>query len=165
MKKITILVAGPADLDAVEKVERRCFVACRRSSRRAIQYSLSRPTQQVWLAWAHPSGEPRRVAGVMNLHLRRHSVRIYSLAVMPAFRGSGVGRRLVAKAVALAKRLGVRYVSLEADRRNRRLVQWYEGLGFDVAGVRLDYYSEGRDAVLMRRTLLPPKPGSNRASL
>ncbi len=111
------------------------------------------------MAWTREPGEPRTVAGTLIMHRRACSLRIYSLAVLPAYRGSGVGRRLVGKVLAEARRLpNVRYVSLEADRRDRRLVRWYEGMGF-VAEWRLpDYYAPGRDGV--RMCYYPPRRGN-----
>jgi ribosomal protein S18 acetylase RimI-like enzyme len=150
MRTITIKTGLPADLDAVAAVENRCFAAYRRSSRRALLASLKRPTQRVWIAWAREPGQAPQVAGTLVMHRRPCSLRIYSLAVLPAYRGCGVGRRLVGKVLAEARRLPhVRYVSLEADRRDRRLVEWYERMGF-LAEWRLpDYYAPGRDGVRM----------------
>ncbi len=150
MSTITIKAGLPADLDSVVAVENRCFAAYRRSSRRALLTSLKRPTQRVWIAWAREPGQPPVAAGVLIMHRRSCSLRIYSLAVLPAWRGFGVGRRLVGKVLAEARRLPhVRYVSLEATRRDRRLVRWYEGMGF-VAEWRLpDYYAPGQDGVRM----------------
>jgi len=152
MSNIIIKTGVPADLDAVATVENRCFAAYRRSSRRALLASLKSPTQQVWIAWVRESGEPPVVAGVLIMHGRRQSLRIYSLAVLPAYRGYGIGRRLVGKVLAAARRQPhVRYVALEADRRDRRLVDWYGRMGF-VAEWRLpDYYAPGRDGVRMCR--------------
>jgi len=154
MSNIIIKTGVPADLDAVATVENRCFAAYRRSSRRALLASLKSPTQQVWIAWVRESGEPPVVAGVLIMHGRRQSLRIYSLAVLPAYRGYGIGRRLVGKVLAAARRQPhVRYVALEADRRDRRLVRWYENMGF-VAEWRLpDYYAPGRDGVRMSRSI------------
>jgi ribosomal protein S18 acetylase RimI-like enzyme len=90
----------------------------------------------------------------MILHHRRHSIRIYSLGVLPIFRGNGAGRRLVKMAIALSRTLGMRAVVLEADRRNKTLVSWYEGFGFRSSAILKNYYSPGRHAVRMRMELM-----------
>lgn len=159
MKKILMRVGIPGDLNALETVENRCFSELRRGSRASLRRSLCRPTQQVWMAWADGGS---RAAGAMTLHWRAGSVRIYSLAVMPDFRGQGVGRRLMNKALSEATHQGVRYLSLEADRRDRRLVAWYGRFGFEVVQILADYYSPGRDAVRMRRPLPPAHRNRNR---
>ncbi len=152
MNKLTIRAALPTDLSAIEAIENRCFRGSRRSSRRALAHSLRSPSQSVWIAVGRLAGK-RQVAGAMILHHHRLSVRIYSLAVMPAFRGSGTGRRLVQRAVALAKKTGRSSVTLEADRRNRVLTGWYEQFGFATCRILKDYYSPGRHAVRMRLIL------------
>lgn len=151
MKSISIGTGKPDHLEALEAVENRCFSVVRRSSRASLRRSLQSPSQQVWIAWGHLPGGGRQMAGVMTLHWRRLSVRIYSLAVMPAFRGAGIGRLLMERACREAARRGGCYLSLEADRRDRRLVDWYRRFGFDVVQILPDYYRPGRDAVRMRR--------------
>lgn len=157
MKKVTIKIGTVGDLDAVEIVENTCFSGCRRNSRRALRHALSSPTQHLWIAWMREPGSGKQVAGVLTLHLRRRSVRIYSLAVMPAFRGGGLGRLMVEKSIAEAKRQGVPYVSLEADRDDHRLVRWYTRFGFEVVQVLPGYYDVGQDAVRMCRVMTGTK--------
>lgn len=103
--------------------------------------------QQVFVA---VETETARMAAAIVLHCRPKMIRIYSVAVLPAFRRAGVGRQLVDGVIADARAAGKSYVGLEADRRDGRLVRWYESFGFKVSGVLKDYYSPGRDAVRMR---------------
>jgi ribosomal protein S18 acetylase RimI-like enzyme len=95
----------------------------------------------------------------MVLHHHLLSIRIYSLAVLPAFRGSGTGRRLVQCAIALARKTGRTSVTLEADRRNKALTGWYETFGFQHHRILRDYYSPGRHAARMRLSLNPALKG------
>ncbi|MFA5689566.1 MAG: N-acetyltransferase [Kiritimatiellales bacterium] len=152
MDTLTIRSAVPADLPALESVENRCFTASRRSSRRALQHSLHSPAQEVLIA-VTKTGGVRQIAGAMTLHIHMRTVRIYSIAVLPAFRGSGIGKKLIHRAITVARRRNRNAVSLEADRRNRRLIRWYESFGFETGCVLKDYYAPGRAAVRMRLTL------------
>ncbi|MGE4489167.1 MAG: GNAT family N-acetyltransferase [Kiritimatiellales bacterium] len=152
MSILRIRLATPADLPDIQAIENRCFSASRRSSLRALRHSLVSSAQSVWIAVGRVDGR-RQVAAAMILHHHLRSIRIYSLAVMPAFRGSGIGRRLVQRSILLARRTGRTTVSLEADRRNRVLTRWYEGFGFETFRVLTDYYSPGRHAVRMRLML------------
>ena len=152
MSTLGIRSAKPADLSAIEAIENRCFHASRRSSRRSLKHSLHSPTQSVWVAVGRMDGAAQ-VAGSMTLYHYRLSIRIYSLAVLPAFRGTGTGRQLVQRAIALARETGRVSVTLEADRRNKVLTGWYEQFGFEVDRVLKDYYSPGRHAVRMRLSL------------
>ncbi|MCC7299903.1 MAG: GNAT family N-acetyltransferase [Verrucomicrobia bacterium] len=155
MSILTIRSAKPADLAAIEEIEKRCFSAMRRSSHRALKHSLKSPTQSVWVASGRIDGKPQ-VAGAMVLHHHRLSIRIYSLAVLPTFRGSGVGRRLVNRAIKLAHKTDRTSITLEADRRNKVLTGWYETFGFQTYRVLKDYYSPGRHAVRMMRLIVKP---------
>lgn len=158
MNSLSVRLAVPADLPAMEQIENRCFRGSRRASRRSLKHSLVSPAQSVWVAVVRHKGR-RQVAGAMVLHHHTRSIRIYSLAVLPPFRGSGAGRLLVRKAVQLARRSGRRSVTLEADRRNRILTGWYERLGFHIARILKDYYSPGRHAVRMQFELEPKRAG------
>jgi len=158
MSTLTIRSAKPTDLSAIEAIENRCFHASRRSSLRALKHSLKSPTQSVWVAVGRLDGK-RQIAGVMILHHHLLSIRIFSLAVLPAFRGSGVGRRLVHRAIALARKSGRSSVTLEADRRNKVLTGWYEGFGFEIHRVLKEYYSPGRHAVRMKLSINPALKG------
>jgi ribosomal protein S18 acetylase RimI-like enzyme len=158
MNTLTIRAAGPDDLSAIEAIEQRCFHGSRRSSRRALAHSLNSPAQTVWVAVDRVDGE-RQVAGAMILHHHPRSIRIYSLAVLPAFRGTGTGRRLVQRAVALTRKTGRIRVTLEADRRNKVLTGWYERFGFETYRILKDYYSPGRHAVRMRLEFKPASKG------
>lgn len=141
--------AGPSDLSALERIETLCFPPARRGNRRVLRRSLRSPAQSVWLA-LRGAAEGRETTGAMVLYHYPRSIRVFSLAVTPAFRGQGTGRCLLRHAVALARRAGLDAVTLEADRSDRRLVAWYERFGFKVCRDLADYYSPGGHAVRMR---------------
>lgn len=152
MKNLIIRSAIASDGAAIEAIENRCFHASRRSSRRAIRRSLRSKAQRVWVA-VDENVEPPLVVGAMILHAHSRALRIFSLAVLPSYRGSGLGRRLVEQALAEARRTGRQAVTLEADRRNRILTDWYAAFGFTPIRQLPDYYAPGRHAVRMRLSL------------
>lgn len=79
---------------------------------------------------------------------------ILTLAVDPAQRARGYGRRLVEEALRRLWQLGIEAVFLEVDEDNIPAVKLYQGLGFAVVGRRKGYYrdTEGShgDALVMR---------------
>ncbi|MBM4153208.1 MAG: GNAT family N-acetyltransferase [Kiritimatiellaceae bacterium] len=158
MSNPSIRSALLSDLPAVEEIENCCFSVSRRSSRRALRHSLISKTQSVWLSTTCVDGV-EKVSGAMVLYHHRLSIRIYSLAVLPAFRGVGAGRQLVHFAIELARQTERVSVTLEADRRDAVLTRWYEGFGFNTYRVLQDYYSVGRHAVRMRLWLKPALKG------
>ena len=64
------------------------------------------------------------------------AVQLRRLAVLPAHRGKGYGRRLVDHVLAEARRMGVRRVTLGMWADDVPLRQWYERLGFAVTETR-----------------------------
>lgn len=69
---------------------------------------------------------------------------VLGLAVDPGARRRGVGRALLAAALA-----GVERAHLEVRADNVAARALYEGFGFVVAGRRRAYYADGQDALLM----------------
>ncbi len=78
---------------------------------------------------------------------------ILTLAVMPAHRRSGIARALLAEASAHAAERGARVLFLEVSTRNAPARALYGNAGFTEAARRRDYYRDGSDALLLRRTL------------
>ncbi|MGK0721332.1 ribosomal protein S18-alanine N-acetyltransferase [Leucobacter sp. W1478] len=78
---------------------------------------------------------------------------IQTIAVVPAARGGGLGRRLMEALLQAACERGVREVFLEVRADNPVARGLYESLGFEEIGVRPRYYQPGNvDAIVMRRT-------------
>jgi ribosomal-protein-alanine N-acetyltransferase len=78
---------------------------------------------------------------------------ILTLAVAPAARGQGLGRRLLQAAVARARELGAKTMFLEVGTENPAALALYAGLGFTKVGTRKGYYG-GSDALVLRLPLL-----------
>lgn len=80
---------------------------------------------------------------------------ILTLAVHPARRRRGFGRRLVEAALTEARARGAEVMFLEVAADNEAARALYLRLGFSPCGRRRDYYGRGRDAIAMRRLLAP----------
>lgn len=145
MSTIHIRAATQKDLPAIEQIEESCFHDDLRSSPRSLRHSFKSPIQSVWAAVAG-----REIIGAMVLYHHPRSIRIFSIAVLAAFRGSGAGRRLMEKALTLARHAGCAAVTLEAEQNNRALIRWYEKFGFEIKKILRDYHTAGRHAVRMR---------------
>jgi ribosomal protein S18 acetylase RimI-like enzyme len=65
----------------------------------------------------------------------RHKVILWGTFVSPRFRGRGLGRQLVERAIAHARSNGVRRVNLTVYVPNVPAVALYEGLGFEQCGI------------------------------
>lgn len=76
---------------------------------------------------------------------------VLTVAVDKAEQGCGVGGRLLRELLAEAEQRGCTDVLLEVRADNGPAMALYERHGFDRVGVRRRYYSDGADAIVMRR--------------
>jgi ribosomal protein S18 acetylase RimI-like enzyme len=145
--------ARPSDADRLAQLEEEIFPSDR-MSRRSFAALSKRPSARVLVAW-----HGRDIAGYAILLTRCgiRSARLYSLAVVPAAAGRGVGRRLLSEVEAAAVRRCARHLRLEVRANNRRAIRLYEETGYRLIGRRPDYYSDGMTALLYARDLPPAK--------
>lgn len=78
--------------------------------------------------------------------------RLYSLAVAATARGTGVGRKLLEHALALAKNSGAAALSLEVKVDNNAAIELYRRYDFEVVDLLPDYYPGHADGYRMRLT-------------
>ncbi len=92
------------------------------------------------------------VAGFCAFWLVFDEVHINNVAMRPRFRAQGIGTALLRHVLAEARRLGARRATLEVRASNERARRLYERLGFYVAGVRRNYYTDPvEDALILWR--------------
>ncbi|MBC9209175.1 GNAT family N-acetyltransferase [Roseomonas aerophila] len=78
---------------------------------------------------------------------------VLTLAVAPAARRAGTGRALLAAALDGASTRGAHTMFLEVSRNNTGATSLYLSAGFTEVGLRRRYYSDGSDALVLRRDL------------
>jgi ribosomal-protein-alanine N-acetyltransferase len=90
------------------------------------------------------------VAGFCAFWLVCDEIHINNLAMRPDFRAQGMGTALLHHVLAEARQLGARRATLEVRASNERARRLYERIGFYVAGVRRNYYTNPiEDAVIL----------------
>jgi [ribosomal protein S18]-alanine N-acetyltransferase len=138
----------PADLDAVDEIERHSFRAPW-----APQVFL----EELDRAWARVAvaRERGRVVGFVDYWLVHDEVHLLAIATHPDARRRGVGRRLLEHLLAEARARDAALVTLEVRRSNRPAIALYERAGFVVVGVRPGYYAEDREDALIMTLQLP----------
>jgi ribosomal protein S18 acetylase RimI-like enzyme len=72
-------------------------------------------------------------------------INIHDLAVVPAARGKGVGRQLLAAVEAEARKLGCGKVTLEVRSDNRRAMGLYQSAGFKATQPETFFWSQTLD--------------------
>ncbi|MCG5054506.1 MAG: GNAT family N-acetyltransferase [Myxococcales bacterium] len=89
------------------------------------------PTTLVFLAY--DNGQPIGIATCFrgfSTFAARTLINIHDLAVVPGYRGHGVGKALLAAVATKARALGCVKLTLEVQENNRRARRVYEGAGF-----------------------------------
>ena len=93
-----------------------------------------------------------RVAGFCAFWLVFDEVHINNIAMLPDFRAQGIGTALLKQVLAEGQQLGARRATLEVRASNAGARRLYERMGFYVAGVRRNYYSDPvEDALILWR--------------
>lgn len=95
----------------------------------------------------------RRLAGFAIMQFADAHAHLNLLAVATAYRRRGLGRELVEWLEACARTAGIFEVRLELRAGNDQAREFYEALGYTVAGRVLSYYAGREDACRMRHDL------------
>lgn len=85
-------------------------------------------------------------------------LQISVVAVDPDRRRRGVGRQLLEALLKAAQGKGACQATLEVAPDNVAAVALYTSLGFTTTGTRNGYYSDGRDALIRWKDLVPTRP-------
>ena len=78
---------------------------------------------------------------------------ILTVGVVPAHRGKGIAKALMALITDWAKAQGSTAMMLEVKTDNHEAIGLYESLGYSTLNIRKDYFGAGLDAQVMRLKL------------
>jgi ribosomal-protein-alanine N-acetyltransferase len=152
-----IAPAVPADLDAIDDIERHSFA--RPWPRSTFEAELARDLARLDVARAAAAGP---VIGFCNYWIvadrqtRGGEVHILAIATHPDHRRAGVAAALLDHALAQARAHHVSLATLEVRRGNLPAIALYERAGFRTVHVRKQYYQDnGEDALVMLSELSP----------
>ena len=143
------------DLEGVLELEEACFT--NPTSREMLRYEVE--TSDVLHAYVMrptPGGMLVAYCAVWNIFDELH---INTLAVHPRWRRQGVASLLLTHVLDDAVRQGAGKATLEVRRSNEGALKLYERFGFEVGGVRKEYYRQPvEDALILWRTALRSSP-------
>lgn len=132
-----------ADVDAVHGIEATTF--SRPWSREDFVKEMTQNTCARYLV-AEQAGQVIGFAGTWIVLDEAH---VTNIAVLEAYRGQGIGKKLTAALMQYAANLGVVYATLEVRKSNLIAQALYQKLCFEYVGVRKRYYEDnGEDAFL-----------------
>ena len=140
-----------SDLDAMLEIEQASFV----NPWTRDMYLAELDNRDV--SYCYVVRDPsRRVVGFCSFWRVLDELHINNVAVAPAHRGAGAGTALLEAVLRAGARLGARRATLEVRRSNDAARRLYERLGFSIAGVRPDYYTDPvEDALVLWAESLP----------
>ena len=133
----------PADADAVSRLEQACFPSG--WSAGAYARALADPAFLAWGAF----GEQGGLAGYIACQTAAGELEVLNVAVDPACRGRGTASRLLAEVLHEAREKSIEKCCLEVRPSNAPALRLYLSAGFEQAGLRRRYYSDGEDALVM----------------
>lgn len=146
-ESIVIRPVRREDLPAISNLERGCFTMYNLNARQ-LQYLCQRPSAVFLVAEVDGKivGE-----GIALVRHHKHSVsgRAYSLAVDPAYRGRGIGEKLMREMIEQLRLRNVRRIYLEVEASNASAIKLYQRIGFGKIGSLPDYYGPGKDGTHM----------------
>jgi ribosomal-protein-alanine acetyltransferase len=139
----------PGDVDVVVKVENASFATP--WSRAAFIAEIEDNDLACYLV-IESDGE---VVGYAGMWLILDEAHVTNVALLPAYRGRGLGNTLMTALCEVAKTLGARRMTLEVRPSNIPAQRLYGKLGFVAQGVRPGYYTDTKeDALIMWRDRL-----------
>lgn len=141
---VTIRAARESDLDDVAAIERAVFADP--WSRRSFADLVNASGVQFLVA-----SDENAVIGYAIVLMTGVESELANLAVARLAQHRGIGRRLLAEAMAAARRRGCQEMFLEVRASNAAAIRLYSSSGFEAVGRRVRYYARPiEDAIVMR---------------
>lgn len=99
--------------------------------------------------WVIVHKEEKKIIGYVILWHIKKEVQISNIAVHPDFRRKGIGEAVMRQVLAQVEREGAKFVSLEVRPSNFAAANLYQKLGFEILGIRKDYYHNPKEHALI----------------
>ncbi|MGD6969291.1 ribosomal protein S18-alanine N-acetyltransferase [Rossellomorea vietnamensis] len=90
-----------------------------------------------------------KVIGYCGVWIIVDEAHITNIAVLPSYRGQGLGDRLMQSMIEIAKEMGAVTMTLEVRVSNTPAQTLYKKFGFAEGGIRKKYYSDNQEDALV----------------
>lgn len=146
MAEMTIRQANVNDVEDIYEIEKLCFPDP--WSRDALIYELESNPRAFYIV----ADLENQVVGYAGLWWIGDEGHITNVAVRPGFRNRKIGEGIVNVMIDFTTKEGMKHHTLEVRRSNEPAIKLYEKFGFQVEGVRKEYYlNNHEDALIMWR--------------
>lgn len=142
---ILIRRADASDADAICTMEQLCFSDPWTREMVAAEFSGENPSRY------YAAEEDGALAGYAGVWLVAPEGYITNVAVRPELRRKGIASLLLAELISECEAEGITDFTLEVRTGNEGAKALYRNFGFEEAGIRKRYYSDGEDAAIMWR--------------
>lgn len=139
--------ATPADLDAIDEIERHSFPLP--WPRETFEAELSRDHARLVVERVEHPSRPPTITGFCNYWIVEGELEIHAIATHPDRRRAGTGARLLAHALDEAIALGCTRATLEVRRGNAPAIALYQRAGFRGVHIRARYYQDNHEDALV----------------
>ncbi len=131
--RIRITALSEEHIGILAELERLCFTDA--WSENSLREMLTSETARFFVALINDE-----IAGYMGTHIVCESAFVDNVAVFPQYRRQGVAKALFDHVFTMIQANGVEFISLEVRPSNTAALSLYRSLGFEVMGVRPNYY-------------------------
>ncbi len=135
------------DLPLLAEIEERCF-PCDAWSQGMLSEVLKAPYQ-----WSVLAEEEGKIYGYACLFSLFETAELLNIAVDTAYRGRGIGEKLLTAIHDQAKAMGAERILLEVRVSNAPAIALYKKHGYEKIAVRKNYYANGEDADIMEKKI------------
>ncbi|MCR4616395.1 MAG: ribosomal protein S18-alanine N-acetyltransferase [Clostridiales bacterium] len=144
---MTVVPFCKEHIDDIARLENECFSTP--WSKQALTDELENPNANFLTAF---DGE--KLVGYLGLYDISGECYITNIAVFPEFRRMGVADMLLSRGESEAVKRGCIFISLEVRQSNSPAIDLYKKHGYEIAGVRKNFYSRpAEDAYIMTKIL------------
>ncbi len=144
--------ASPEDFESLWRMDQECFAPGIAYSREELKVYMRRRGAFTLLA----AGDDGMTAGFIVVH-GGPTGHVITIDVIKAARRSGVGSQLLEAAEERLRAAGSRAVGLETAVDNLPALSFYKRHGYSVVRTWPRYYSNGVDALVLKKELMPFK--------
>ncbi|MDD3806739.1 MAG: ribosomal protein S18-alanine N-acetyltransferase [Candidatus Marinimicrobia bacterium] len=136
------------DLDRVLEIEQQCYIDPWHRDNFEYEISVNSVSKMMVLEIKDT------LVGYMGLWILPPEIHITNLAVAPDYRFHGLGSYMLEYVIHLAYDMRIKQITLEVRHNNMAALALYRKFGFEIKGIRKNYYAaEKAHALIMSRTV------------